>query len=114
MMKLSSPMRVEPPPLAVPTWIVTCSRSTLSAPITSSVASSEKLLSCGSSPSTAKGKTRVRAPMRVRPVSSACGRTSTPGAQHDLGPDHGVGADADVVGELGAGIDERGRMDDGH
>src|SRR5690606_3069815 len=92
MIRLSSPMRVQPPPRGVPTWIVAPSRITLSAPISRRVRSPAKRLSCGSPPSAANGCTRVRAPMRVSPetdtwlASTTPGPSSTPGPTQQNGP----------------------------
>ncbi len=69
MSRLSSPMEVTRPPFRVPVWIEQCSRITFPAPISSSLVSPLKLLSWGSSPTTAKEKMRVPGPTVVRPVT---------------------------------------------
>src|SRR5262245_3894472 len=86
MIRLSSPMRVQPPPLGVPSEMVTCSRITVSEPITSSVLPPSKLLSWGSPPSAVNGKMRVRAPTCVRPERCAWAWTSTPGPSETSPP----------------------------
>jgi hypothetical protein len=70
MNRLSSPTRVTPPPPAVPGFIVTCSRITLRAPITSSTRSPPYFRSCGTCPIEAKGNIVVPSPMRVAPASA--------------------------------------------
>ena len=113
-MKFPLPMRVQPPPPGLPTWIDANSRITLSSPITSAVFSPDAPSTCGSPPITAKEEMRVREPTLVRPVTVAWEATTTPGAELDVLADHRVGPDLDVRGELRPRVDDRGRVHERH
>ena len=53
---------------------------------------------------------RVRAPMLVRPATTTWLTSSTPVAELDVAADHAEGTDLDVLGKLGARLDDGGRM----
>ena len=79
-------MRVSPPPAAVPRLAVENSRKTLSVPISMRVGSPWYFLSCGSSPITAWGKKRVRAPTVIGPERTTWAPTVTPSARSTSAP----------------------------
>src|SRR5437773_8281356 len=66
-------MLVIPPPFAVPRLTVTYSRNVLPSPTTSSARSPRKVKSCGSPPTTEKGKNALFRPHRAGPCTTACG-----------------------------------------
>ena len=63
MNRLSEPIRVTPPPPAVPRWTVVPSRNTLRSPISTRVSSPRYLRSCGTRPIELNGKKRLRSPI---------------------------------------------------
>src|SRR5581483_1287027 len=73
-----SPMTVAMPPPSVPGFMVTPSRMMQSLPTASVDGSPLYLRSCGWWPMEANGKTRVRAPMVVRPTTTAWLSSTTP------------------------------------
>ena len=73
-----APTIVSPVALAVPGFIVTPSRIKQSSPIVRRTGSPRYFRSCGSWPIAANGKTRVRAPMVVKPAMLTCEISSTP------------------------------------
>jgi hypothetical protein len=75
---LPLPIVVVPRSCAVPAWIETYSRTTLSSPIVVAVGSPPYFRSCGISPTDANWKIRLRAPIVVRPVITACGPIRVP------------------------------------
>ena len=54
---------------------------------------------------------RLSRPIVVRPSITQCGPIVVPAPIRTCGADDAVGADLDVVGELGAGLDDRRRVD---
>ena len=54
---------------------------------------------------------RLRRPIVVRPSISTCDAITVARVDPHVRSDDAVGADLDVVGELGRGIDQRGRME---
>ena len=86
MIRLSSPMRVQPPPFSVPMWMETYSRMMLSSPMARAVVSPEKPRTWGSEPRIAKGKTRVRAPIDVFPMMLTWEPISTSSASSTPSP----------------------------
>ncbi len=111
MIQLSSPTFVTPPPCTVPVLNVQYSRIRLPSPISSSVGSPAYFLSCGSPPIELNAAMRLRAPIVVRPSMTTCDAMRVPATDAYVGTDDAVRPDLDVVGELGARVDQRGRMD---
>ena len=86
------------PPPAVPGLSVANSRMMLSSPITSVLGSPRYLRSCGTAPTLANWKMRLRAPMRGVAVDHRVRADPRAGADADVRADHGVGLDDDAVG----------------
>ncbi len=80
------PMRVTPPPPAVPTLMVMNSRKVLPSPMTIAVSSPRYLRSCGIPPTAAWEKTRLPAPKVVRPPITAWAPTTLSGPRTTWGP----------------------------
>ena len=70
-----------------PGLIETYSRTMLSSPISSVLGSPRYLRSCGTAPTLANGKMRLRAPMVVRPSTTACGPIHVSAADAHVRPD---------------------------
>ena len=111
MIQLSSPMRVTPASWTVPMWIEQNSRIVLRSPISSSVARRAYFLSCGTPPIALNWRDPVAAADRRPALDHAVRPDDAAGADPDRGADDAVGADLDVAGELGAGLDDRRRVD---
>src|SRR5512145_3502148 len=86
MIQLSDPIRVTPPPCAVPMLIVQDSRTVLSSPITSSVSSPPYFLSCGTPPTAQNAANRFRRPIVVRPATTTCEASTVPAPILAFGP----------------------------
>ncbi len=86
MSRLSEPIRVTPPPPAVPRWTVVPSRNTLRSPISTRVASPRNLRSCGTRPIELKGKKRFPSPTRVSPSITTCDSTTVRRPRRTLSP----------------------------
>src|SRR5262245_53701120 len=80
------PMRVVIPPASVPGLIDANSRTTLPSPISRVLGSPRYLRSCGAAPTLANWKMRLPAPIRVRPLITACGPTQESGPSRTCGP----------------------------
>ena len=106
-----SPTRVMPPPPAVPGCIVTCSRIWLLRPITSSVSSPRYLQILRPMAEAGEGEDAAARAERGPAGDHDMGLEPDTTIQPDAGADHAVGADRDVIGQLGPRVDDRGRMD---
>src|ERR1700733_12290460 len=73
MKRLSSPMRVTPPPPVVPRLTVENSRKRFPSPMTSSVCSPPNFRSCGSPPTEQNESNTFLRPIRAGPRTTACG-----------------------------------------
>src|SRR5579859_433811 len=78
MKRLSSPMRVTPPPPVVPRLTVENSRKRLPSPITTSVCSPLNFKSWGSPPTEENESNTFFRPMRAGPRTTACGSSTQP------------------------------------
>jgi hypothetical protein len=78
------------------------------------VSSPPYFLSCGTPPIALNCEIRLSRPIVVRPSITQCGPTTAAGADPDLSADDAVGADLDVAGQLGTGLDDRRRVDARH
>jgi hypothetical protein len=83
---LPLPIVVVPRSRAVPAWIDTYSRITLPSPMTVVVGSPPYLRSWGISPIELNWKIRLRAPIVVCPVTTACGPITVPAPTLTCGP----------------------------
>ncbi len=89
--RLSEPIRVKPPPPAVPRCTVAPSRNVLRSPISTREASPRNFRSCGTRPIELNGKKRLRSPTRVSPSITTLESSSVPRAQPHQRADHAEG-----------------------